>query len=62
MLLRDALREDATTHERTQEALESGAISEIHLQDEEIFVRHGYWAVDQELRRHREGAREHIGS
>jgi phenylpropionate dioxygenase-like ring-hydroxylating dioxygenase large terminal subunit len=60
VLLRDALREDATTHERTQEALESGAISEIHLQDEETFVRHGYWAVDQEIRRYRDGKRERI--
>ena len=60
ILLRDALREDGTTHEHTQEALESGATHEIHLQDEEVFVRHGYWAIEQEIRRHREGTRERI--
>ncbi len=62
ILLRDALREDGTTHERTQEALESGAVDQIVLQDEEMFVRHGYWAVEQEVRRHREGRRDRIGS
>jgi phenylpropionate dioxygenase-like ring-hydroxylating dioxygenase large terminal subunit len=62
ILLRDALREDGTTHERTQEALESGASKEIHLQDEEAFVRHGYWAVEQQIRYLRDGSRERIRS
>tara|TARA_Y100000588_G_scaffold182560_1_gene196312 strand:- start:960 stop:2228 length:1269 start_codon:yes stop_codon:yes gene_type:complete len=61
ILLRDALREDGTTHERTQEALESGASNDIYLQDEEVFLRHNYWAVEQQIRYLREGVRDHIG-
>jgi len=60
VLLRDALREDGTTHEHTQQALESGAIDAIHLQDEEVFVRHAYWAIEQEIHRHQRGTRQHI--
>ena len=50
ILLRDALREDGTTHENTQEALEMGDLKEIYLQDEEIFIRHHYWAVEQTIK------------
>ena len=60
ILLRDALREDGTTHEHTQEALESGAIDSVVLQDEEMFVRHNYWAVEQEIRHWRDGVRQTI--
>ena len=61
ILLRDALREDGTTHERTQEALESAASKEIYLQDEEMFLRHNYWAVEQQIRHLRDGVRDRIG-
>lgn len=50
VFLRDALIEDGATNEETQKAIRSGAIDAIHLQDEEIFVRHGYWAVDRAIK------------
>lgn len=57
ILLRDALLEDGATHEHTQDALETGAIDHVYLQDEELFVRHSYWAVEQEIRARRDGVR-----
>ena len=44
--LRDLLREDLSTVERTQAGLHSGAISHIHLSDQEVAVRHQYAVVD----------------
>jgi phenylpropionate dioxygenase-like ring-hydroxylating dioxygenase large terminal subunit len=46
-LFREAVSEDGSTHERTQEALESGVLKQIHLKDEEIAVRHGYVTLDR---------------
>ena len=60
ILLRDALLEDGATHEHTQEALEAGAIQHIYLQDEELLVRHSYWAVEQEIRHRRDGIRDSL--
>ena len=56
ILLRDALREDGTLNESNQEALESGAIDSIFLQDEEILLRHSYWALAEQIRQGRERA------
>ena len=44
--LRDLLREDLSTVERTQAGLSSGAIREIILSDQEVAVRHQYAVVD----------------
>ena len=60
ILLRDALLEDGATHEHTQDALETGAIDHVYLQDEELFVRHSYWAVEQEIRARRDGVRDSL--
>ncbi len=43
--LRDALREDAFTHEKIQSVIASGAKQVFHLQDEELAVRNFYQAV-----------------
>lgn len=45
-LFRDAVLEDGSTHERTQEAMETGAIEVVYLKDEEIAIRHGYKMLD----------------
>ena len=45
VLLRDPFLEDGFINEETQRGLESGAISHIHLQDDESFLRHAYWTV-----------------
>ncbi len=55
ILLRDALREDGTINESTQRALESGSIEEIYLQDEEILLRHSYWALARQIDLGRKG-------
>jgi phenylpropionate dioxygenase-like ring-hydroxylating dioxygenase large terminal subunit len=44
--LRDVLREDHATVERTQAALMSGAVDRIWLSDQEIAVRHQYAVVE----------------
>ncbi len=45
IFLRDPFLEDGFINEETQKGLESGAISHIHFQDDESFLRHAYWAV-----------------
>jgi phenylpropionate dioxygenase-like ring-hydroxylating dioxygenase large terminal subunit len=45
-VLRDAVLEDANTHERTQSVLASGAKTHFVLQDEEVTVRHGHRVVE----------------
>lgn len=44
---RDAILEDGSTHEHTQRALESGAVTSVQLKDEEIALRHGYCMIDK---------------
>lgn len=45
-LQRNAWLEDTATMEDTQTALESGAKQVMHLQDDEILIRHGYHALE----------------
>ena len=45
----DVLREDLSTLERTQAALESGVIKEMNLCDEEVLCRHMYAVVEKEI-------------
>lgn len=45
IFLRDPFLEDGFINEETQKGLESGAISHIHFQDDESFLRHAYWTV-----------------
>ena len=47
LIARNAWLEDTATMEATQAALQSGAKTELNLQDEEILVRHGYHALEQ---------------
>jgi phenylpropionate dioxygenase-like ring-hydroxylating dioxygenase large terminal subunit len=47
VLQRNAWLEDTATMEATQEAMNSGVKKFIHLQDEEILVRHGYHVLDK---------------
>ncbi len=49
LLQRNAWLEDTATMEATQEAMESGAKSEMHLQDDEILIRHAYHVLDRHL-------------
>ena len=51
VLQRNAWLEDTATMEDTQEALESKAKKVMHLQDEEILIRHGYHVLEQYLNR-----------
>ncbi|SEL68172.1 aromatic ring-hydroxylating oxygenase subunit alpha [Acinetobacter sp. DSM 11652] len=51
VLQRNAWLEDTATMEDTQEALESRAKKVMHLQDEEILIRHGYHVLEQYLNR-----------
>ena len=44
---RDTLLEDASTHERVQGGVMSGAIEEFHFQDEEIMARHAHKVVQE---------------
>ena len=53
VLQRNAWLEDTATMEDTQTALESGAKTVMHLQDDEVLVRHGYHAVEQFMSAHR---------
>jgi phenylpropionate dioxygenase-like ring-hydroxylating dioxygenase large terminal subunit len=46
VLQRNAWLEDTATMEATQAAMESGAKRFMHLQDEEILVRHGYHVLE----------------
>lgn len=46
VLQRNAWLEDTATMEDTQDALESGAKSVMHLQDDEVLIRHGYHALE----------------
>ncbi|MEM7541440.1 MAG: SRPBCC family protein [Pseudomonadota bacterium] len=48
-LQRNAWLEDTATMEGTFYALRSGAKKQLHLQDEEILVRHGYHVLDKYL-------------
>ena len=50
LLARNAWLEDTGTMEATQAALDSGVKTKMHLQDEEILVRHGYHALDRFMR------------
>ena len=50
LLARNAWLEDTGTMEATQAALDSGVKTMMHLQDEEILVRHGYHALDRFMR------------
>jgi glycine betaine catabolism A len=45
-LFREAVTEDGSTHEQSQQAIESGVVRQIQLKDEEIAVRHGYAMLD----------------
>lgn len=54
VFLRDALLEDGILNEQIQASCDSGVLQEFHLQDEEAFVRHGYWAVDEAVRQWQE--------
>lgn len=45
-LQRNAWLEDTATMEDTQTALESGAKTVMHLQDDEVLIRHGYHALE----------------
>ena len=47
LLARNAWLEDTGTMEATQAALQSGAKDHMILQDEEILVRHGYYALER---------------
>ncbi len=47
LIARNAWLEDTATMEATQAALQSGAKTEMMLQDEEVLVRHGYHALEQ---------------
>lgn len=47
VLQRNAWLEDTATMEATQAAMESGAKKEMHLQDEEILIRHGYVTLEK---------------
>lgn len=47
VLQRNAWLEDTATMEDTQDALESGAKTVMHLQDDEVLIRHGYHALEQ---------------
>ncbi|WP_234053019.1 MULTISPECIES: SRPBCC family protein [unclassified Xanthobacter] len=46
VLQRNAWLEDTATMEDTQDALESGAKTVMHLQDDEVLIRHGYHALE----------------
>lgn len=46
---RDVQREDLITLENTQSMLESGAISHMHLSDQEVCVRHGYKVIEDAI-------------
>ena len=48
--LRDSLLEDMDTLERTQRALESGVKKTMHLQEQEILIRHGHHVIEQAIR------------
>lgn len=50
-LQRNAWLEDTATMEDTQSALASGAKTVMHLQDEEILIRHGYHVLEDYLQR-----------
>lgn len=49
-LQRNAWLEDTATMEDTQDALESGAKEVMHLQDEEILLRHGYHVLEKYMK------------
>lgn len=49
-LQRNAWLEDTATMEATQRGLESGAVKVMHLQDEEILLRHGYHALEKYMK------------
>jgi phenylpropionate dioxygenase-like ring-hydroxylating dioxygenase large terminal subunit len=49
VLQRNAWLEDTATMEDTQEALESGAKQVMHLQDDEVLIRHGYHVLEKYL-------------
>ena len=49
-LTRDTIREDLSTLENSQRMMETGRIKAMTLSDQEIVVRHNYWAVDQALK------------
>jgi phenylpropionate dioxygenase-like ring-hydroxylating dioxygenase large terminal subunit len=48
-LQRNAWLEDTATMEDTQEALLSGAVKEIHLQDDEIMLRHAFHIINSRV-------------
>lgn len=49
-VFREAITEDGGTHERTQEAIESGALREVQLKDEEIALRHSYVVLENMIK------------
>lgn len=51
VVTRDTFMEDGTTLEKTQSMLASGAKTEIHLQDEELFIRHHHKVAETYLNR-----------
>ncbi|MBL4621075.1 MAG: hypothetical protein JKY89_01630, partial [Immundisolibacteraceae bacterium] len=49
VLLRDAVLEDFSTLEDTQQMMESGALKSIMVSDLEIAVRHQMWTINEWL-------------
>lgn len=47
VLTRDLIREDWAQVERTQAGLETGALTHVHLSNQEVMVRHAYSVVDR---------------
>lgn len=45
VFLRDPFLEDGRLNEDSQQALESGAVDELYLQDDEALIRHCYWVA-----------------
>ena len=45
VFLRDPFLEDGIINEEQQNAMESGAISHVYMQDDEALVRHCYWVA-----------------
>ncbi|MEC9342112.1 MAG: aromatic ring-hydroxylating dioxygenase subunit alpha [Pseudomonadota bacterium] len=54
IVLRDLSREDLSTNEDTQKALNSGALRHIFLSEQEVAIRHLYRKVDERIHGHHE--------
>lgn len=49
IFLRDPFLEDGVINEEMQRVIESGAMSHIHLQDDEALIRHCYWVAHNQV-------------